>query len=244
MRCPKCGFTSFPYPENCGKCGQGLAEQRAALGAYALRSDAPDLRLAYQVGSMDAEGVETALPQAPADIDLGSLEEISLDLAGVDEPLSAPSSGPDVPEATVDLLPLMAFESTSALEAHAADSGVEQAPTHEDAAAPVFDLSELGEITLELEDPARLQSPSVESPQPPMAAPQGRPVYDLDLDAGADDLTLVPEADESEPLEAPQDTIEYVLEVDDEIEVEFEVDELDIEEGDDTESEEGDDDER
>lgn len=222
MRCPKCGFTSFPYLENCGKCGQGLAEQRAALGVYALHPDPPDLRLAYQVLPRDVEVSEDALPQASAGIDLGTLEEINLDLAEADEPLSAP-----------------------ALEAHTLDAEAGQTPAREPNSAPVFDLSELGEIKLELEDPAQLQDTSIDSPQPPMAAPQVRSVYDLDLDTDADELALGPNIEEAEPLEAPQDAIEYVLEIDDEIEVEFEVDELDIEEEDDErEPEEEDDDER
>lgn len=29
MRCPKCGYHSFDFLENCKKCGQGLAEHKA-----------------------------------------------------------------------------------------------------------------------------------------------------------------------------------------------------------------------
>ena len=36
MKCPKCRYTSFQYLESCRKCGHALAEQRAALGLYAL----------------------------------------------------------------------------------------------------------------------------------------------------------------------------------------------------------------
>ena len=64
MKCPKCRYTSFPYLENCPKCGVALAEQRAALGIYALRPDPPDLLLAYQAASMEIAGGLLTAPES------------------------------------------------------------------------------------------------------------------------------------------------------------------------------------
>src|SRR5918996_5520665 len=81
MKCPKCGSTSFPYLESCRKCGHGLAEQRAALGIYALRPDPPDLLLAYQAASMEVTGGALTHHVSTPGIDLRPLEAIELEIA-------------------------------------------------------------------------------------------------------------------------------------------------------------------
>jgi hypothetical protein len=81
MKCPKCGYTNVPYLESCRKCGHGLAEQRAALGIYALRPDPPDLLLAYQAASMEGTGGALTPPVSAPEIDLVPVEGIDLPTA-------------------------------------------------------------------------------------------------------------------------------------------------------------------
>ena len=63
MKCPKCGYTSFAYLERCSKCGQELAEVRAAFGLYGLRPTPLDL-----TAHSGAKPESTAI--APADATL------------------------------------------------------------------------------------------------------------------------------------------------------------------------------
>jgi hypothetical protein len=87
MKCPKCGYTSFAYLENCLKCSQGLAEQQAAFGLYALRPNPPDLLMAYQAARLDADDTRLGTPPLPSTaIDLSQLVEIELALAAAEEP--------------------------------------------------------------------------------------------------------------------------------------------------------------
>ena len=121
MKCPKCRYTSFPHLENCPKCGFGLAEQRVALGIYALRPDPPDLLLAYRARSVEepADAAPDLLvtlereavaaeefPPAEPSSERPSAQELttsqSLDLSGLgDIPLvleSAADPGGEIPD--------------------------------------------------------------------------------------------------------------------------------------------------
>jgi hypothetical protein len=80
---------------------------------------------------------------------------------------------------------------------------------------PTFDLSEQGDITLELENAA-------------------------DLEADRNDLTLGSEVDEPRADEREEETTEYILEIEDEIELE--IDALALEDDEDETEEEDDDD--
>jgi hypothetical protein len=93
MKCPKCGYTNFPYVESCRKCGHGLAEQREALGIYALRPDPPDLLLAYQAASTEVTGDALTPPASAPGIDLVPVEGIDLHTAdlGGESPGSTPT---------------------------------------------------------------------------------------------------------------------------------------------------------
>jgi hypothetical protein len=80
MKCPNCGYTSFPYLESCAKCGHEQTEQRTAFGIYALRPEPPDLLLAYHATNMEVTGAPLAQPLSTPGIDLGQLDEIEDEL--------------------------------------------------------------------------------------------------------------------------------------------------------------------
>jgi hypothetical protein len=106
MKCPKRGYTSFPYLESCRKCGHALAEQRAALGLYALRPDPPDLLLAFEAARADIIGA-TRTPPVSAPIDLGCLEEIDLDLEEAGPATPGPYEGGGQAAAAPDSMPTL-----------------------------------------------------------------------------------------------------------------------------------------
>jgi hypothetical protein len=58
MKCPKCGYTSFDYLDECKKCGADISDIRALLGVIAV---SPDERAASRP-SLSAH----AAPQAAA----------------------------------------------------------------------------------------------------------------------------------------------------------------------------------
>lgn len=238
MKCPKCGYTSFPYLESCRKCGHALAEQRAALGLYALRPDPPDLLLAFEAARADITGA-TQTPPVPAPIDLGRLEEIDLDLA---------EAGPATPgpyevggqAAAPDSMPTLEG-GVEEEEFPAPEPSAEQPSSQATVMPQTFDLSGLENITLELEEAVDLDGGPAESAQPPKDAPEGQAVYDLDLDADLDALPLRPLADASQRGDADDDeeVVEYTLEIEEDLE--FEGGELELEQDDDAEAEDDDD---
>jgi hypothetical protein len=239
MKCPQCGYVSFPYWENCRKCGKGLAEQRAALGLYALRPDPPDLLLAYQAMNADASRVTLTPSVSTPAIDLGQLDEIELELVENEASTQDTPQGGDQTDAVVDRRPTPMLEPTpEALPP--TQLSAERASPPEIGISPSLDLSELGDITLELENAAEPGIESPESPQPPPQPPEAKQVYDLDLDEDPDGLTLGPTIQESRTDDQDEETVEYTLEIEDDLELE--VDELEIEEDD--EAEEEDEDER
>jgi hypothetical protein len=179
MKCPKCGYTSFAYLESCSKCGQGMAEHRAAFGLYALRLDPPDLLMAYQAAPLDVNGT-TLMPASSSPlVDLDRIDEIELELAEAEGPPSAAEVGQEQVGGAVDLTP------TSPPDAARELLGVE--------------------------------SDEVEQ------------VYDLDLEEDTDGPTLGSEVDDSRADEREEGTVEYILEIEDELELE--IDDLTLEEG-------------
>jgi hypothetical protein len=233
MKCPTCGYTSFPYLESCAKCGHEMAEPRAALGLYALRAEPPDLLLAYQAAN--AEGTGAALPQPPSvpGIDLGHLDEIELELGEAEQTSPAIHEVEQPAGAAPDFVPTLDPTPTGEGELLPAELHVEPVSSQDMVMPQTLDLSELGDITLELETAADLGGPPSESTQTPREAPEFKPVYDLDLDEELEDLPLGSSVDESHADNADNDdeeTTEYMLEIEDEIELE--VEELEIEEDD------------
>jgi hypothetical protein len=147
MKCPKCGYTSFPYLASCDKCGQGLAEQQAAFGLYALRPNPPDLLMAYQAAEIDADDttLETPVLPSPA-IDLSQIDEIELELAAAEETPSVADMEDGQAGGAGDLTPTIPLDSPPELEP-AADVGVSgtdldsvQPPTTSPEEQPVYDL--------------------------------------------------------------------------------------------------------
>ena len=105
MKCPACGYTSFPYLDRCRKCGRALGEARAVYGAYARTPTPLDLMLAYEVAPVDA--AETANPEGlpSPTIDLSELYEIEVELTESGEASSSPAQGGRLSGAAEDATP-------------------------------------------------------------------------------------------------------------------------------------------
>jgi hypothetical protein len=104
-----------------------------------------------------------------------------------------------------------------------------------------LELSELGDITLAIEDTGDLGGESPPSAQPLEESVGVRPVYDLDLDEDLDGLTLGSQVDEArvhDDDDDEDDVVEYTLQIEEE--VEFEIEELELERDDEEEDEDGD----
>jgi len=208
MKCPKCRYASFPYLENCPKCGFMLAEQRAAMGLYAVRPDPPDLWLAYQAANMEVGGGLLTTPLSPPGLDLGPLEGIDLEGsqgepggAETDE-LEASTSPPD--ELDSDWL------STQDMIV----------PQH-------LDLHQHGDITLAPQNEADLEDESPPSNQTTEELTDARQVYELDVDEEFGGLSLGQVTEEDEANEDDEEAVEYTLEIEEDIE--FEVERLELE---------------
>ena len=239
MKCPKCGYTSFAYLENCLKCSQGLAEQQAAFGLYALRPNPPDVLMAYQVAPMGADDAELDAPALPSSaIDLSQLVEIELDLAAAEGPPPAADIGAGQAGNAVDLAQTIPLDPAAELEPLEVEPPTAQTDPAAGDTPPTFDLSEARDTALELETAADLGvgGPGLHGIQMP-PSPEESPVYDLDLEEEREGLTLGPEVHESRADEgAAEDegiegTGEYILEIEDELELE--IDEIELEETDD-----------
>ena len=241
MKCPKCGYTSFPYLESCRKCGHGLAEQRAALGIYALRPDPPDLLLAYQAASMEDTGGALTHPVSTPGIDLGPLEGIDLEVAEAEPSGVGTDQVQEPADAVPDLMPTLDREPSGEEERPLVEPSTER-PSSQDISMPQsLDLSGLEDITLEIDTAAELGGESPESPQTPSEAAAAKQVYDLDLDEDLGGLTLGSPADEAgtdEDTDEDDEATEYTLEIEED--VEFDVDALELEQDDELEDEDDD----
>jgi hypothetical protein len=233
MKCPKCGYTSFPYLENCAKCGQALTEQRAALGIYALRPEPPDLMRAYQAAHTQVPGATSAQPQSALSIDLAQLDEIELEITEAEQAAPATHEAAQQAGAVPDLVPELDPESIGKEEAPPAEPSVEPVGSQDMVMPQTLDLSELGDITLELEHAADLGGRSPEGTRTPEESPEAKQVYDLGLDEDLADLPLGSLVDESHADD--DETAEYTLEIEEDIELD--VDELELEEDDEAEEE-------
>jgi hypothetical protein len=221
MKCPKCRYTSFPHLENCRKCGFGLAEQRAALGIYALQPNPPDLLVAYEAGSPDISGGMPTPSIYAHGIASGGLEGIDLEVAeaepggaGTDE-IGAPTMAPE--EADSDRL------STQDMVI----------PDH-------LELQQLGDITLPLDNAAGLESESPPGADAPGEFADVKQVYDLDVGEDLGGLSFGRPVEEVGADDDDGEAVEFTLEIEEDIE--FEVDRLELEQ--DSEGDDEDDDER
>jgi hypothetical protein len=238
MKCPKCGYTSFPYLESCRKCGQRLAEQHATFGPYALRPDPPDLWLAYQALNMDAASATLTPPLSTPAIDHGQLDEIELDLAETEQASPGTQEVDEQADATLDLIPTLDLEPVSEGELPPAESSAEAVSSQESVMPQPLELSELGDIALELEEAADPGGKSPERTQTPTESPEVKQVYDLDLDEDLDGLTLGAAIEGSRADDDDEETAEYTLEIEDDLELE--VDELELEQDDEAKEEDDD----
>jgi hypothetical protein len=229
MKCPKCRYTSFPFLEKCPKCGLGLAEQRAAMGIYALPPDPPDLLLAYQAAMMDVTAGKPMHPASAPDMDLGQLEGIDLEMAEM-EPhgVGTPEmEGP--PDPASDLLSMRDRKAIEEEEFTPVEPSSERVSPQEIIIPQSLDLSGLGDIALAIENAADLAGESSESAQIPAESAEVKPVYDLDLDGELNGLTLESIVDGVRAGDADDEAGEYTLELEEDLELEFEVDGLDVE---------------
>jgi hypothetical protein len=240
MKCPKCGYTSFPYLESCRKCGQGLTEQRTALGIYALRPDPLDLLLAYQAAKMDVARATLPQPLSAPDSDLGQRDDVELEIAEVEPAGPALHEVGEQAGAAVDVGPTLELESIEDGKFPPVEPSTDPVGSQDTLMPPTLDLSELGDITLEIEHAADLGGKSPETTEIPSESPQLKPVYDLDLDEDLGGVTLGFSVDESPADGDGEEAAEYTLEIEDDLELE--VEELEFEE--DGEAGEGDDDDR
>lgn len=238
MKCPKCGYTSFPYLESCGKCAHGLAEQRAAMGIYALRPDPPDLLLAYQPADIEATEATPAQPLLAPSIDLGTLDEIELEFAEAESAAPGTHELEEQGDAASDSGPTFDLEVIEEGELPPVEPSAEQVSSQAMIMPQVSDLSELGDFTLELERAADLGGESPESAQTPRESPEVQQVYDLDLSDDLDAVLPGSAVDASRADENDEDTVEYTLQIEDDLQLE--VYEVELEEEDEAE-EDGDD---
>jgi hypothetical protein len=237
MKCPKCGFTSFPYLESCRKCGLALAEPQAALGLYALPPNPPDLLLAYQTANLDVTRTPPMPPASMPSFDLGSLEEIEPEIAKAEPIAPDPDEREEPVSPAPDLLPTLDQEIMTAAELPPLEPQAEPPGSAETVMPHTLDLSELADMTLELDNTVNLGDKSAQSAQTPNDSPEEQPVYDLDLDDDLDGLSLRPLVDESSTGDADdgEEVLEYTLEIEDNLE--FEIDGLELEPDEDTEDE-------
>jgi len=216
MKCPKCGFTSFPYLESCQKCGLALTEPQALLGLYALRPDPPDLLLAYQTANQDATRTTPLPPPSIPSLERGFFERSEPEIAA--------------PQPIV----LEANEGEEPVSPAAAPDAVETSKPH------TLEPSALTDTPLMLDDTVDLEDNSAQRSKALIGAPDEEPVYNLDLDDDTDDLSLLPLEERSSPGDSAEDddVLEYTLEIEDNLEIE--IDGLELEQ----EDEDEDDDER
>jgi hypothetical protein len=235
MKCPKCGYTSFPHLESCRKCGQDLAEVRELFGVYGLPPNPPDLLLVYETSQGDAGDTIVAEAAPTAAVDLGELEEIELHLTEAAEPPTSPSQESAHSDATLEIVPTLDFEvePVSPLSPRAGE--MDQTSDEE----PIMiDLGGLEGLTLEMrevDEEEETTPPGTLDSHTSSAAPPA--IFDLDLDE--DESPSVHETtppssdlDDDEDASSP----EYILEIDEGLEIE--VDEIEIDEADDEEEDE------
>jgi hypothetical protein len=84
MRCPKCGYVSFDFLNNCPKCSRDLSSSREDLNLMDFRPQVPFL-LGSLVGEMEGGGAQQALSLTQeTELELGGL--------GMDEPSASQGS--------------------------------------------------------------------------------------------------------------------------------------------------------
>ncbi len=212
MKCPKCGYTSFPHLESCRKCGHGLAEVREFFGVYALPPNPPDLMLAYEALQTDA--METTVAEVMPAVDLEQLEEIDLDLANAADAAASPAEEPELAELSRDIVPTFDRDPEPGSPLSSPASTVERP---DDKEPIVLDLSDLEGLTIELREVAEEEERHSEAP-----------IFDVDEEEESLTRAEAGAGLDADDRETPP---EYILEIDEELELE--VDEFEREDADD-----------
>ena len=198
MRCPKCGYTSFAYAERCRKCGREHRETREPLGLYGLPPTPPDLMLGT------SEEIDVAEASSSPAIDLSQLAH--LDLALVDDPEASDLDAVDARQP-----PKVPLQETAT-----------------DASEPT------GTVEFELPDDAGDVTPiPLEYEHRSLEPLEFLPTFELGPAEESELLIAEPDAESSPlapgagvPERAETDAEEYVLEIEDVLELE--IDEIDL----------------
>ena len=76
MRCPKCGFISFDYVNNCEKCGKDLAETAAMLGPFLTPASVESWFEVSETNDVEPQVDTGFLEPEPdtASVDLGNID--------------------------------------------------------------------------------------------------------------------------------------------------------------------------
>ena len=94
MRCPKCGYFSFDYLTECGKCGVGLSDVKEKLGLLGIKPNVPFLlRSLLKDGGGAAEAADDWGGPVPAPAVESNLAEIEFG-EDFDLDLGPPTGGP------------------------------------------------------------------------------------------------------------------------------------------------------
>jgi hypothetical protein len=238
MKCPKCGYTSFPYLESCRKCGHGLAEQRAALGIYAVRPDPPDLSLAYQAAPVETANRRLTRPLSAPGSELSHLEEIDLEAPGAEPSAAGVQEVGEPADAAPNSRPGLDRDAIGEGELPPVEPSAGGLSAPEMIISERVDLSGLGDITLELDDAADLGGESPEGPHLPSESADVNRVYELDLDDEMGGMTLGGPAGEAAADDDAAADAAYTLEIEED--VEFDIEELELEQDDDVEDDDDD----
>ncbi len=86
MKCPKCGYHSFDYLENCKKCGQDLGDHKAKFNLRGFFS--PDQPAETMESAAEAEDTTAAATGEAGDVDFG-FDFLDEDEQAADQPAAA-----------------------------------------------------------------------------------------------------------------------------------------------------------
>jgi hypothetical protein len=209
------------------------------MGLYAIPPEPPDLLLAYRTDQVEVPRATLRPPPPAPDIDLGQLGVIEVD---TEETTAAASTARELGEqtgVTSDSVPMVERESNEAAEAISIELGAERLSSPDPVVPPSVNLEGLGDITLELENGPDVDEKAAEAVQTPSASAEVRQVYDLDLDEDLDGVPLGSVVDESTHGGDAEEIAEYMLEIEDDLDLE--VDELELSSEDEAEEEDDDD---
>jgi hypothetical protein len=214
MKCPNCGYTSFPHLESCRQCGHSFAEARELFGAYALPATPLDLRLAYETAPADTLGT-TAVEAIPTPtVDVEERDAIDTAASSSGESASTDSARELIPTFDLDAEPMSPLPPVVS----ETDRPSENAPI-------AVDLDGLEGLTLELRQVAEDESvnPHDLTTSPPPSATDA-PIFDLDDEASPCRDSALESAELDDAERAPPR--EYILEIDDRLELEVEEHEI------------------